>query len=167
MLKDLEPLWKIEDELQALLDSDETCQDELRSELQARLARYVTAEVEKVDRIGHVLSSLDDVQFHARAEIERLQQRRQSAEKAAGRLEQYLLRILEQRGGRPLKGHTVTLSVRRTEALAIVAPELVPERFKRTTVVVDIPKTPVREALKAGEEIPGVMLQVNEHLVRK
>jgi hypothetical protein len=145
----------------------DVCSDELRPELEQRIEEYIGAEVDKVDRVGAVLSSLDNVQAHAKAEIERLRKRQQSAEKSATRLEKYLLHLIRQRDDKPLKGRNVMFSIRRTEALAIINPELVPAKFKRTTITVDVPKTPIKEALKAGEEVPGVALQVNEHLVRK
>jgi hypothetical protein len=166
-LNDLMPLWRIEQELEALVDSLDTCDAELKPELEARIAEYITAEVDKVDRVDAVLASLDGVAENAKREIERLRVRQQSAEKASRRLEGYLLHVLRERGGKPLKGRNVTLSMRKTEALTIVTPELVPEKFKRTTITVDIPKTAVKEAIKAGEDVPGVVLQQNEHLVRK
>jgi hypothetical protein len=163
----LEPLWKIEDELAALLDSLEVCPEELRGELEQRIAAYVTAEIEKVDRIGAVLTSLESVQAAAKFEINRLYQRQQAAEKAGARLEGYLLHLLRERDGRPLKGRNVTFSVRRTEAVLIEDPALVPDQWKRTTVTVDIPKDPLKKAIKGGEHVPGARLQTNEHLVKK
>jgi hypothetical protein len=160
-------LYRIDEELQSLLDSLDVCPDELRPELEQRLAAYVTAEIDKIDRVGAVLSSLDNVAAHAKSEIARLHERQRSAERAARRLESYVLAVLRQRNGQPLKGRNVTLSVRRTEALTIVDPELVPDKFKRTTITIDVPKTPIKEALRAGQEVPGVALQLNEHLVRK
>ena len=151
------PLWQIEDELQTLLDSLDTCPPELLEELETRIAKYVSAEIEKVDKVGAVLASLESVQANAKAEIERLR----------AQLEAYVLRVIRQRDGKPLRGRNTTFSMRRTEALTIVAPELVPDRFKRTTVTIDIPKTAIKQALKDGEEVPGVVLQQNEHLVRK
>jgi hypothetical protein len=44
---------------------------------------------------------------------------------------------------------------------------LVPEKWKRTTVQIDIPKDPIKRALKAGETVPGVQIEVRENLVRK
>ena len=93
-MNDLMPLWQIEDELTALVDSIDVCPEHLKEELEQRIAQYVGAEVEKVDRIAAVLSSLDNVAANARAEIERLRERQQSAEKAARRLESYVLRVL-------------------------------------------------------------------------
>jgi hypothetical protein len=166
-MNDLAPLWRIEDELQALLDSVDTCPDELRPELEARIARYVGAEVEKVDRIAAALASLDAVSANAKTEIERLRARQQSAEKAAGRLEGYVLHVLRERDGKPLKGRNVTFSVRHSEALIIDDPDTVPANWKRTTVTVDIPKDPVKKALKAGESVPGVHIEARESLQRR
>jgi hypothetical protein len=166
-MNDLEPLWKIEEELAALLDSVETCPDELRAELEARIAAYVTAEIDKIDRVNAVLNSLDAVSANAGTEIQRLRERQQSAERNARQLEQSVLRVLRERGGRPLKGRNVTFSVRHSEALIIDDPNAVPDKWKRTTITVDVPKQPVKAALKAGEDVPGVHLEQRESLQRK
>ena len=167
MANDLEPLWQIESDLIDLLESVDGCPDELKPELEARIAEYVRKEAAKVDRIGAVFASLEAVQTNAKAEIERLRARQYSAASAAGRLERYILHILHERDGRPLKGQNVTLSSRRSEALVVVDPQLVPEQWKRTTITIDVPKDPVKKALKAGEEIPGVRIEQHEHLVRR
>lgn len=159
-------LYAIEEELQSLLDTVEVCPDELRPELEARIAEYVGSEKTKIDSIGRVLSSFDAVQEHARAEIERLRARQQAAENNARRLETYVLRILAQRD-KPLKGQYFTLYAGHSQALIIDDAELVPAEFKRTTVVVDVPKEPIKRALKAGETIPGVHLEPREYLVRR
>src|SRR5262249_32630850 len=127
-MNELEPLWRIEDELQTLLDSLDVCPPELRGELEARISPYLGAEIEKVDRVGAVLSSLDGVVANAKVEIERLQSRRQSAEKAKGRLEGYVLHVLRERGGRPLKGRNTEFSMRHSEALIVDDPGAVPEK---------------------------------------
>ena len=165
-MKDLEPLWQIEDELMALVDSVDTCPPELREELEAKIAEYVAKEAAKVDRVAAVLTQLENVASNAKAEMERLRVRSQSAERAGARLEQYLLPFVRERGGR-LKGANVTLSIRRSEALVITDPSAVPAEWKRTTVNVDIPKDPIKRAIKAGQEIPGVTIAENEHLVRR
>jgi hypothetical protein len=43
----------------------------------------------------------------------------------------------------------------------------VPDEWKRTTITTDIPKLPLKDALKGGQEIPGVHIEQHEHLVRK
>jgi hypothetical protein len=166
-MNNLEPLWEIEEELRALVDSAETCPEELRAELEERIARYVGAEIDKVDRVGAVLSSLDGVAANAKAEIDRLRTRQQSAERARARLEDYVLRVLRERDGQPLKGRNVTLSVRHSEALIVDDPEAVPPEWKRTTVVVDVPKDPIKKAIKAGSVIPGAHIERRDSLQRR
>ena len=163
----LEPLWKIEAELEALLDSIDLCPEELRGELEERIAQYLTAEVEKIDRVAGALASLEGVAANAKTEIARLTERRQAAEKAAERLKGYVLRVIESRDGRALKGRYVTFATRRSEALVIDDPALVPAEWKRTTVTVDVPKEPIRKALKEGAAIPGAHIEQRLNLVRK
>jgi hypothetical protein len=166
-MTNLLPLWKIEQELEVLVDSLDTCPDELRPELEERISEYLGAEASKVDRVGAVLASLDSVAESAKREIERLRARQQAAEKTAARLEGYVLHVLRARDGRPLKGHTVTFSVRHSEALIIDDPNAVPDRWKRTTVTIDIPKDPIKKAIKAGENVPGAHVEQRENLQRK
>ena len=166
-MNDLEPLWKIEENLRALVDCVETCPDELRDELEAEIAQYLGSEVEKVDRVSAVLASLEGVAANAKTEIDRLRARQQSAERARARLEDYVLRGLRERDGQPLKGRNVTLSVRRSEALIIDDQDAVPAEFKRTTVVVDVPKDPLKKAIKAGLEIPGAHIETRDNLQRR
>lgn len=163
----LQPLWQIEEDLAALLDSVDTCPDELREELEQRIAEYVGHEIEKVDRVNGVLTSLEHVAANAKAEMERLRQRQQSAQRAADRLSEYVLHLLRKRDGKPLKGRNVTFSIRKSEALIITDANAVPAEWKRVTQTVDIPKDPVKRALKAGAEIPGVAIEERENLVRK
>jgi hypothetical protein len=166
-MNDLMPLWQIEQELETLLDTLAGCPDELRPELEARIAAYVTAEIDKVDRIGAVLSSLDSVAANAKTEIERLRERQQSAERRARQLEQYVLRVLRERDSRQLNGRNVTFTVRRSEALIIDDPNVVPDEWKRKTLVVDIPKDPLKRAIKSGGDVPGAHIEERESLVRK
>jgi hypothetical protein len=166
-MTNLKPLWNISMELQELVDTLDIAPDELRPELEERISEYLTAEAEKIDRVDAVLASLDAVQTNAKAEIDRLRARQQAAQKAAERLEGYVLRVLHQRDGRPLKGCNVTFSVRRSEALIVDNPDLVPDTWKRTTITVDIPKDPLKKAIKAGEDVPGVHIEPRENLQRK
>jgi hypothetical protein len=166
-MSDLMPLWEIEKELEVLLDTLDVCPDEQRPQLEARITEYVTRGVDKIDRVGAVLASLDGIVANAKTEIERLRARQQSAERAAQRLEGYVLHVLRERSGWPLKGRNVTFSVRQSEALIIDDPGAVPEEWKRKTLVVDIPKDPLKRAIKAGENVPGAHIERRESLQRK
>lgn len=163
----IEPLYAIEMELIEMFDTWDLCSDELRPELEQRIAEYIAKSIEKVDRIGHVLAQLELTQSNAKTEIERLRSRMQSAERASKRLEAYILEVIRKREGRALKGKNTTLSVRHSESLVITDANLVPGEFKRQTVVTDIPKDPIKRVIRAGEQIPGCHIEQHEHLVRK
>jgi hypothetical protein len=164
-MKDLEPLWKIEDELAAIADTLEAAAEEFLPELERRLAEYLTYEAEKVDRVDAVFRSLEAVQQDAAREIDRLRMRSTSAERALQRLEQYVLRVLHGRDGQPLKGRNVTLSIRHSHRLIIDSTAAVPEKFKRITI--DVPKAPVKQAIASGEQVPGAHIEPHESLQRR
>jgi hypothetical protein len=166
-MTNLEPLWLIEETLAALINSADVCEPELRPELEMKIAEYISASMAKVDAVASVLASFDDVVENAKREIERLRARQQAAEKAAARLEQYVLRVIRQREGKPLRGCNTTLSMRHSESLVIDDPDAVPPEWKQTTVQVNIPKDPVKRAIRDGQEIPGVHVEQHEHLVRR
>jgi septation ring formation regulator EzrA len=159
-----QPLWEIEEDLEALLDSLDSCPEEHREELSLKIEQYVGRLATKVDSIAGVLKSLESVQENAKNEIDRLRAREKAAERAQNRLESYLLEVLRKRPDQKLKGKFTTFSIRTSEALVIVNPDRVPAEWKRVTTTVDILKPPIKQALKAGIEVPGTAILVNEHL---
>ena len=63
-MKDLEPLWKIEDELTALVDSVDTCPDHLKPELEARIAQYLASFCRKtIDNESIMVKGAGDLPF--------------------------------------------------------------------------------------------------------
>jgi len=150
-----------------LLDSLDTCEEQHREELSLRIETYVGKLASKVDSIAGVLKSLEAVQENAKNEIDRLRAREKAAERAANRLEGYLLEVLRKRPDRTLKGKWTTFGIRTSEALVITNPDRVPAKWKRVTETVDIPRDPIKRALKMGEDVPGVVLEIREHLSRK
>ncbi len=165
----LEPLWKIDETLLALMESIETCPDELKPELQADIELYLGKEVAKVDQTAHVLASLEYEEKAAGDEIERLAERKRVAKAARERLESYLCRIIAARGGSPLKGQTNTLSVRTSDAVVIMDADAVPAEYivEKTVVTKSPDKTAIKKALKAGVDIPGVDLEFRSNLQRR
>jgi hypothetical protein len=165
----LGPLWAIEEELTALLDSIETCPNELQPELQARIAEYMSREAAKVDQTAHVLAALDYEQKAAGDEMARLAERRRVAKAAQDRLEAYLCRIIAARGGKKLVGNTNTLSVRPSDAVVIVDEAAIPANYIVEEVITTkrVDKAAIKKALKAGREVPGADLEYRDNLVRK
>lgn len=161
------PLYQIEEDLESLLDAVDTCPEELRAELEGKIAAYLGAEAVKVDRVAGALAALENQAANAKAEIERLRDRQKAAERASERLKTYVLSVIERHGGKPLKGRNVTLSMRQSEAVVIEDMALIPTEWTRTTVTVDAPKEPIKAALRAGLDIPGARLEARPYLVRR
>jgi 3-methyladenine DNA glycosylase AlkD len=92
--------------------------------------------------------------------------REKAAERAMNRLEGYVLEVLRKRPDQKLKGKFTTFGIRTSEALVITNPDLVPAEWKTVVTNVNIAKDPIKRALKLGEDIPGVAIEVREHLKR-
>lgn len=165
----LAPLWAIEEELSILLDSLETCPDELQPELQDRIAEFLGKEATKIDQTAHVLAALDYEARCASDEIARLQARKQHAKASQDRLEAYLCRIITANGGKKLIGKTNTLSVRPSDAVVIVDESLIPAEYISEKVITtkSVDKVAIKAALKAGVDIPGADLEFRQNLTRR
>lgn len=182
----LQPLWAIEAELIALLDSVDTCPEDLQPELQERISSYMGQELAKVDQIAHVLAALEYEQKAASDEIARLQERKKAAAKSQDRLEQYVCRVIAQRDVKKLEGRTNTLSVRPSDAVVISDEEKLPYWFRPVTITmpyalwseialqnelpnpsIGVDKAAIKKALKDGDEVPGAKLESRSNLQRK
>ncbi len=165
----LEPLWKIDETLLALMESIETCPDEMRDELQADIEVYLGREAAKVDQTAHVLAALEYEEKAAADEMARMAERKRVAKAARERLESYLCRIIANRGA-PLKGSTNTLSVRTSDAVIITDETAIPPRYiiEKAVIVMKTPdKAKIKKAIKAGEQVPGADLEFRSNLQRR
>ncbi len=162
----LEPLWKLDETLLALMESIETCPDEMRDELQADIELYLGKEAAKVDQTAHVLASLEYEEKAAADEMARLAERKRLAAAARARLEAYLCRIIAARGA-PLKGSTNTLSVRTSDAVVILDEDLLPAICFTVKTTRTPDKAAIKKALKSGADVPGADLEFRSNLQRK
>jgi len=163
----LEPLWKIDETLLALMESIETCPEELKPELQSDIESYLGKELAKVDQTAHVLAALEYEEKAASDEMARLAERKRVAKAARERLEAYLCRIIAARGGVALKGQTNTLSVRTSDAVVITDEDIIPDLYRPMKEVYTVDKAAIKKALKNGVDIPGVDLEFRSNLQRK
>jgi len=163
----LEPLWKIDETLLALMESIETCPNELKPELQSDIDSYLGKEAAKVDQTAHVLAALEYEEKAAGDEMARLAERKRVAKAARERLESYLCRIIAARGGEALKGKTNTLSVRTSDAVVITDEESIPDEYIEERYTETVNKVKIKAALKAGADVPGADLEFRSNLQRK
>ena len=112
------PLYLIEDQLAALIETAELVSPEQEQEFRTEFQTALTAAVEKRDRVGQFLAHLEQQIDFAKFEIDRLRQRKATFEHAFARVESYVIGTIENLGidskgkYRKLEGKTTTFSVR-------------------------------------------------------
>ena len=131
------PLYVIEDQLAALIETAELVSPEQEQEFRAEFQAALIAAVDKRDRVGHFLAHLQQQIDFARFEIDRLRQRKATCERALARLEDYLIKTIEDLGTdgkgryRRLEGKTTTFSLRACPPSVEVADEsAIPSAYK-------------------------------------
>jgi len=162
-------LVSIQDHLDCLFESLEGLEDEaLRAECESDIARYLEAEIRKVDNVAGYLAHCEAQQAFASAEVKRLQDRKRSFERKQERIEVYIQRVIETSGRAKLEGRTSTLLLKSCPpSVEIVDESDVPQEFMRVVVNQSVDKTAAARALKSGETIPGLRLVTNRKVVRK
>jgi hypothetical protein len=131
------PLYVIEDHLAALIETAEMVCPEQEQEFQAEFRTALIAAVEKRDRVGQFLAHLEQQIHFANFEIDRLRQRKATCERALARLEDYVIKTIEDLGTdgkgkyRRLEGKTTTFSLRACPPSVEVTNEsVVPSEYK-------------------------------------
>ena len=138
-----------EDEFGAMM----TALDELQGEL-----------TEKADNIVRYIRNLSAEADALKAEETALYKKRKAVENKAERLKAYLAAQMTLCGLKELKAGLFKLRFQpTTPAISIIDESAVPEKFHRVKVEID--KLAIRDALKNGEEVPGIELQRGEALV--
>jgi hypothetical protein len=137
------PLYVIEDQLAALIETAEMVSPEQEQEFRAEFQTALTAAVEKRDRVGNFLGHLQQQIDFARFEIDRLRQRRALCERALARVESYVIETIEGLGTdskgkyRQLEGKTTTFSLRGCPPSVEVTNEpAIPSEYKTLTLKV-------------------------------
>jgi dsDNA-specific endonuclease/ATPase MutS2 len=144
---DMEP--ESDDEFSAMM----TALDELEGEL-----------IEKADNIVRYIRNLSAEAEALKAEEAALYKKRRAVENKAERLKAYLAAQMTLCGLRELRAGLFKLRLQPTPpAISIVDEAAIPEQYRKVKVEID--KLAIRDALKAGEEVPGIEVQRGEALV--
>ena len=151
------PLYLIEDQLAALIETAELVSPEQEQEFRMEFQAALTAAVEKRDRVGQFLGHLEQQIDFAKCEIDRLRQRKVVCERALARVEAYVIETIENLGTdgkgkyRRLEGKTTTFSLRGCPPSVEVSDESsVPSEYK--TLLLKLPAV-TWEQLLDGLEI--------------
>lgn len=159
-------LYAITDTLPALLDSLDMCEtDEQRAECEAEIQRYFAALPAKVDGVARFREHLAATVALSKAEAKRVSARADRFQRMLDRIDWYTIRILERLpepkyGTRRLEGETATLALRRCPpSLHVFDATRIPAEYM--TVIParsEVCNSAVKDALKAGVEVPGAEL---------
>jgi len=181
-------LYSLEENLVALLDTAEMVEDEQQQiEILCEIAEANGAAVEKRDNVIRMHRHLDIQQAAIDTEIKRLQTLKAGYARSQERLERYVIRIMDEfvpapkKGAKKLEGSIGVLALKQNPAAVEITDEAaVPTKYKDVTVSMDaddwlrwapepmvacarkteyrVKKSEVKDALKAGEDVPGADL---------
>ena len=114
---------------------------------------------EKIDNCCRVFRTLEAESEVYKQEAERFKGKANTTMNRAERLREYVGFCLGQ--GNKMKTELFTLSWRKSQAVEITNPDLIPEQYKRVTTISEPNKVVMKQDLQAGAEIPGAALKDN------
>lgn len=163
-------LYELAEQYNALLEMDDLPEDALADTLEALGGEFE----DKADGIACVIKEAKAVSGAIKAEMDKLDARRKAKEALAKRLSEYLLAQMQAVGMQKLEtGRSCVSVAKKAPALkiddenAFIAWAAIDhdEYIKYKSPEID--KTAVRDALKAGAEIPGARLEGGYRLAVK
>lgn len=183
-------LYQAEEQLQALLDTEEMVPEEQRAEFAAELLAAGETALAKRDRTIQFLRHVQEQIAFAKAEEKRLAEWRKSLERGLERTEAYILAVVEQlpppkRGPKRLEGRVGALvaagsppSVRIDDDAVLPAdlcrvevtiPQVTADQwaalfqeYPQAQVAVKPDKVAIKKAIEAKREVPGADLLVGK-----
>jgi predicted nucleic acid-binding Zn-ribbon protein len=122
-------------------------------------------EIEAIDGIGRAVRKRQSEIDFLRNEETRLKSRRQAAEKRLAEFREYLSQLFQESDIRKVKGQTTTAYLRKSISVDVEDISQLPSEFVRTELQFVPEKTRIKDALKNGQEVPGVKLVEKQNLV--
>ena len=152
-------LSDIELEITNVLDVDES---ELNEEQFAALDGYLEElagqEKEKVDGFAQFCRLQGERISALEAESKRLARRAKSLERGMNYLKISYLATMQRHGLQKLNGNVYAVSIRKTPVVRIEDEKAIPAAFWTEKVVRSVSKTAIKDAIKAGQEVPGACM---------
>ena len=154
-------LYHISDEqrrLNALLEENG---GEITPEIEEALAVNETNFVQKAESYGYAILHYKAVVAAVKAEKDRLDAIKKTAENAIARMEERIVAAMQQFDRPKVEADTLKLSLRRSERVVVDDEAKVPADCK--TIKVEVSKTELKRHLKAGEDC-GAHIEENTSL---
>jgi hypothetical protein len=161
-------LWSLEAELvQAYQQVEEATTDEERNLALQVLDIYLTASVEKRDRVGGFLEHLDNQELAIEVELDRLRCRKGKLASTKQQMHSYILAVMERAGVKKLEGKLFTFTSKNNPPSVEIVDELAiaPEYLVQPDPPPPKPdKRKILEELKRGNEVDGTKLVQRKRL---
>ena len=154
-------LYHISDEQRRLNAMLEENGGEVTPEIEEALAVNETNFVQKAESYGYAILHYKAIVAAVKAEKDRLDAIKKTAENAIARMEERIVAAMQQFDRPKVEADTLKLSLRRSERVVVDDENEVPADCK--TIKVEISKTDLKRHLKAGE-MCGAHLEENQSL---
>ncbi len=156
-------LYEIADQYRTVLDIEPESDEELTAQMSA-LDELEGEITEKADNIVRYMRNLGAEADALKTEENRLYQKRRAVENKIERLKAYLAAQMMMAGLHELKAGIFKLRFQpTTPAISIIDESALPEKF--WIVWREASKQAIKEAIRNGEEVPGIEIQRGETLV--
>lgn len=156
-------LFAIMQEHLQLLDQIADADGEITPEVDAALQLNGEQMQAKCTSVAYMIKTVEYNTDILDKEIARLQVLKDKAAKAKEFLKQRLCEAMQLYGIERLDGGNIKLFFRKSEAVEVTNQAEIPEQFLEWKDPV-VSKTKIKEALKAGEEVPGAHLVTRQNL---
>lgn len=162
-------LWQISDDLENIAAKIAENAGVLSPSLEAELEAVEGEFTKKVERVALYIRQCEVTAEAAKVEKERLARIQRANESAAAGLKDYLLAHLSRHGQD--KVQTARARVSRVQSPASYrwlgdTFEQIPDEFRRTRVVCSLDTDKVKEAVQAGEPLPGGIVMERGYHIR-
>lgn len=161
-------LYSLTDECRNLYDALMASVDEETGEVDISLvnalAERQVAWEDKAVAVACVYRSLDEDAARVGREIERLTAMKKRLERERDRVKEGLSEAFTALGVEKVKGMYADISFRASEQTIIDNADAVPEEYMTVKTTYTPNKTAIREAIKAGKEVPGAHLEKKKNI---
>lgn len=161
-------LYSLTDECRNLYDALMASADEETGEVDISLVNALAERQEawedKAVAVACVYRSLDEDAARVGREIERLTAMKKRLERERDRVKEGLANACNALGVEKVQGMYANISFRASEQTVIDNADAVPEEYMTVKTTYTPNKTAIKEAIKAGKEVPGAHLEQKKNI---
>lgn len=158
-------LYKIEEEYALIAHALLEAGGETTPELEEALALNQEQLQNKAVNYGFVIMQLEGDVDVIDAQIKRLQALKVSRTKTADKLRAAIEQAMQHYTIEKIESPVMKMSLRKSEAVEIENETMIPvDKYMKEKITIAPDKALIKEALKAGEIVPGARLQTNYNL---